>query len=63
MEVRRGEVVAALRRDGQDGEAERVEKELPEVVDTDRDREKLSRIGASIEKVIDGIIAGGTSGV
>ncbi len=45
MEIDKQQIVSLLRERGDTDQAERAEQELPEQVDTDRDRNLLERFG------------------
>jgi hypothetical protein len=60
MEIDRQEIVDQLRGRGEDDMADRAERELPEVVDTDEHAELLHRLGINPADLLGGI--GGTFG-
>ena len=60
MEIDKQEIVDELRGRGDDEVADRAERELPDVVDTDKDADLLHRLGINPLDLIGGI--GGTFG-
>ena len=55
MEIERQEIVDQLRGRSEDEAADRAERELPEVVDTDDDADLLHRLGINPADLIGGI--------
>ena len=60
MEIDRQEIVDELRGRGEDAAADRAERELPEVVDTDEHADLLRHLGINPLDLIGGV--GGTFG-
>lgn len=61
MQINRQVLVSQLRVAGHDASASCVEQQLPEQVDTDRDRDALSRCGVDVDAVRAQLAGGGAT--
>jgi len=52
MEIPKDKILELLKQRGDDSKAEKAERELPETVDTDRDRGLLDRLGIDPQDLV-----------
>jgi hypothetical protein len=62
VELDRQELVRVLRTQGDNDTADRVERELPERIDTDRDGDALDAVGLDRTELMAKLAAGGLGG-
>jgi hypothetical protein len=62
MELERQELVRVLRTQGENDTADRVESELPDRIDTDRDGDALAAVGLDRTQLMATLAAGGLGG-